>query len=130
MHGRASEELYERKYVKIYDESNITVGRLQSICHEAKKYHNIQAIFVDYAQIIKHPNNRLPRHEQMAEISKVLKQIARDLKVPVIVASQLRRDAEGKKPQLSDFSDSTQLERDADVAMAIYNLPNSLTEQN
>lgn len=122
---RASEELYERKYVKIYDESNITVGRLQSICHEAKKYHNIQAIFVDYAQIIKHPNNRLPRHEQMAEISKVLKQIARDLKVPVIVASQLRRDAEGKKPQLSDFSDSTQLERDADVAMAIYNLPNS-----
>lgn len=121
---RASEELYERKYVKIYDESNITIGRLQSICHEAKKYHDIQAIFIDYAQIIKHPNNRLPRHEQMAEISKVLKQIARDLKVPVIVASQLRRDAEGKKPQLSDFSDSTQLERDADVAIAIYNIPN------
>lgn len=120
---RASEELYERKYVKIYDESNITIGRLQSICHEAKKYHDIQAIFIDYAQIIKHPNNRLPRHEQMAEISKVLKQIARDLKVPVIVASQLRRDAEGKKPQLSDFSDSTQLERDADVALAIYNIP-------
>lgn len=120
---RASEELYERRYVKIYDESNITIGRLQSICHEAKKYHDIQAIFVDYAQIIKHPNNRLPRHEQMAEISKILKQIARDLKVPVIVASQLRRDAEGKKPQLSDFSDSTQLERDADVAMAIYNIP-------
>ena len=62
--------------------------------------------------------------KQAAErCQRLLKQLARDLDIPVIAASQLRRDAEGKKPQLSDFSDSTQLERDADVAMAIYNLP-------
>ena len=58
------------------------------------------------------------------KVSKALKQLARDLDIPVIAASQLRRDAEGKETALSDFSDSTQLERDADVAMAIYNLPN------
>ena len=49
-------------------------------------------------------------------------QLARELDVPVICAAQLRRDAEGKKPQLSDFSDSTQLERDADVAIMIYHI--------
>ena len=51
-----------------------------------------------------------------------MKQLARELNVPVICAAQLRRDAEGKKPQLSDFSDSTQIERDADVAIMIYNI--------
>ena len=120
--------LSERKDFKIYDESNLTLGRLLSICHDAKQYHKAEAIFIDYIQIIKHPNDRLPKHEQVAEISKMLKQIARDLNVPVIAASQLRRDAEGKKPQLSDFSDSTQLERDADVAMAIYNVPDKKTK--
>ena len=100
------------------------ISRLEGCKAFAMKQRNITTYkqsFVDYAQIIKHPNNRLPRHEQMAEISKVLKQIARDLKVPVIVASQLGGVTLKGKP-LSDFSDSTQLERDADVAMAIYNL--------
>ena len=118
-----SSELFDKRYFKIYDESNLSLGRLINICHEAKKYHNVEAIFVDYIQIINHPNNRLAKHEQVADISKTLKQIARDLNIPVICASQLRRDAEGKKPQLSDFSDSTQLERDADVGIAIYNIP-------
>jgi replicative DNA helicase len=63
-----------------------------------------------------------PKNEQVSEISKQLKQLARELDVPVICAAQLRRDAEGKKPQLSDFSDSTQLERDADVAIMIYHI--------
>ena len=63
---------------------------------------------------------KLQRNEQVAEISKRLKQLAVELEIPVICAVQLRRDAEGNK--LSDFSDSTQIERDADVAMMIYNL--------
>ena len=62
-------------------------------------------------------------------MSKALKQLARDLDLPVVCASQLRRDAEGKKPQLADMSDSTQLERDADIVMAIYNIPNEETKQ-
>ncbi len=118
------DEFFKKKYFKVYDLANLPLGRLIGVCHEAKKYHDIKAIFIDYIQIVRHPNDRLPKHEQAAEVSKALKQLARDLDIPVIAASQLRRDAEGKKPQLSDFSDSTQLERDADVAMAIYNLPN------
>ena len=120
----SGDEFSKKKYFKVYDLANLPLGRLIGVCHEAKKYHEIKAVFIDYVQIVRHPNERLPKHEQAAEVSKALKQLARDLDIPVIAASQLRRDAEGKKPQLSDFSDSTQLERDADVAMAIYNLPN------
>lgn len=116
-------EFYKKRYFKVYDLANLPLGRLVGVCHEAKKYHDIKAIFIDYVQIVRHPNDRIPKHEQAAEVSKALKQLARDLDIPVIAASQLRRDAEGKKPLLSDFSDSTQLERDADVAMAIYNIP-------
>jgi replicative DNA helicase len=119
----ASSDLYNRDRFIIYDESNASINRVVSMANDAVKYHGIQAVFVDYLQIIKHTNDRIPRHEQVAEVSKLLKQLARDLQVPVVVASQLRRDAEGKKPQLSDFSDSTQIERDADVAMAIFNVP-------
>jgi replicative DNA helicase len=63
--------------------------------------------------------------EQVAYASKQLKQLARVLNIPVVVAAQLRRDAEGKRPMLSDFSDSTQIERDADVAIMIHNIYNN-----
>ncbi|MGI6490218.1 MAG: DnaB-like helicase C-terminal domain-containing protein [Sphaerochaeta sp.] len=117
-------ELTEKNDFIVYDEANVPLNRLIAVCHDAKKYYNVQAIFIDYIQIIRHHNDRLPRHEQAAEVSKALKQLARDLDLPVVCASQLRRDAEGKKPQLADMSDSTQLERDADIVMAIYNIPN------
>lgn len=50
-----------------------------------------------------------------------MKQLARILNIPVVVAAQLRRDAEGIRPKLNDFSESTQIERDADVAIMIHN---------
>lgn len=126
---KACEELTKKNDFIVYDEANVSLNRLIAVCHDAKKYYNVQAIFIDYIQIIRHHNDRLPRHEQAAEVSKALKQLARDLDMPVVCASQLRRDAEGKKPQLADMSDSTQLERDADIVMAIYNIPNKETSQ-
>jgi len=126
---KACDGLIEKNDFIIYDEANVPLNRLIAICHDAKKYYNVQAIFIDYIQIIRYHNDRLPRHEQAAEVSKALKQLARDLDLPVVCASQLRRDAEGKKPQLADMSDSTQLERDADIVMAIYNIPNEETKQ-
>ena len=61
------------------------------------------------------------RHEQVAEASRSLKALARKLEIPVVVTAQLRRDAEGNRPKLSDFSDSTQIERDCDIAVMIFN---------
>ncbi|WP_298503708.1 DnaB-like helicase C-terminal domain-containing protein [uncultured Sphaerochaeta sp.] len=118
----ASSELYDRNYIIIHDEPNIPLSRLVQIARDAKRYNKVEAIFIDYVQLLVFHDQSRPKNEQVSEISKLLKQLARELDVPVICAAQLRRDAEGKKPQLSDFSDSTQLERDADVAIMIYHI--------
>jgi replicative DNA helicase len=120
----ASSELYDRDYIIIHDEPNITLARLIQIARDAKRYNKVEAVFIDYVQLLTFHDQSRPKNEQVSEISKQLKQLARELDVPVVCAAQLRRDAEGKKPQLSDFSDSTQLERDADVAIMIYHIDN------
>lgn len=118
----ASSLLFEKKNIIIHDEPNLAIGRLVSIAHDAKRYNKVEVVFIDYVQLLAYSDANRPKNEQVSEVSKRLKQLARELNVPVICAAQLRRDAEGKKPQLSDFSDSTQIERDADVAIMIYNI--------
>lgn len=118
----ASGKLYDSDNMHIYYEGNLPIYKLVSLAYEFKRLYKIEAIFVDYLQLLDPMDKKLQRNEQVAEISKRLKQLAVELEIPVICAVQLRRDAEGNKPKLSDFSDSTQIERDADVAMMIYNL--------
>jgi len=118
----ASSKLYDSDKMHIYYEGNLPIYKLVSLSYEFKRLYQIEAIFVDYLQLLDPIDKKLQRNEQVAETSKRLKQLAVDLDIPVICAVQLRRDAEGNKPKLSDFSDSTQIERDADVAMMIYNI--------
>lgn len=111
------------KNIHIEDKSDISIGEIFSKAREMKRRWGIKALYIDYLQYIKPDNwmNKLQSNEKIAQISMQLKNIARKLEIPVIVASQLKRDAEGKKPILSDLSESTQLERDADVVIMIYN---------
>ncbi|NCB72904.1 MAG: hypothetical protein EOM45_14125, partial [Clostridia bacterium] len=123
----ASQLLYDKK-MHIYYEGGLPIYKLVSLAYEFKRLYNIEAIFVDYIQLLDPMDKKLQRNEQVAEISRRLKQLAVELDLPVICAAQLRRDAEGNKPKLSDFSDSTQIERDADVAMMIYNIKDEKTQ--
>jgi replicative DNA helicase len=111
---------YSKRNIYIYDEENMNLETAIIKAREMKRRFDIKILFVDYLQCLT-GNQKLPRHEQVAEMSKSMKALARKLNIPVVVAAQLRRDAEGKRPTISDFSDSTQIERDADVAVMIYN---------
>lgn len=111
---------YSRRDIYLYDEPNMSYDTALMKAREMKRRYGIEILFIDYLQCLS-GNPKLKRHEQVAEISRSLKGLARRLDIPVIVSAQLRRDAEGKRPQLSDFSDSTQIERDADTAVMIYN---------
>ena len=82
--------------------------------------YNVKIIFIDYITLITGENASIPRHEQIAEISRSLKSLARELNIPVVALSQLTRDAEGKKPGLADIRESGSLEQDADVVMFLH----------
>lgn len=118
----SSENLYE-KSIFIYDEPNPSIDTVVSIAKQMKQRYDIKILFVDYLQCLSSTYSlaSLPYHQQVAYASKQMKALARTLNIPVVVAAQLRRDAEGNRPQLNDLSDSTQIERDADIVVMIYN---------
>ena len=94
--------------------------------------HQIDLIIVDYLQLVR-GRNLESRVQEVSEISQSLKNLARELKVPVVALSQLSRAVEqrggDKKPQLSDLRDSGSIEQDADVVMFLYR-PNEEDREN
>jgi len=80
----------------------------------------VRIIFVDYISLINNEHADLPRHEQIAEISRSLKALARELTIPVVALSQLTRDVEGKRPNLASIRESGSIEQDADVVMFLH----------
>jgi replicative DNA helicase len=85
-----------------------------------KSHQDVKIVFVDYITLIGSENRDLPRHEQIAEVSRSLKSLARELNLPVIALSQVRRETEGKKPTLADLRESGSIEQDADVVIFIH----------
>jgi len=111
---------YNSRNIYFYDEPNMHVDTALVKAREMKRRFGIEILYIDYLQCFS-GNPKLARHEQVAEASRSLKALARKLEIPVVVTAQLRRDAEGNRPKLSDFSDSTQIERDCDIAVMIFN---------
>ncbi len=104
----------------IVDTPNMKLLDLRALARRLKAEHDIQIIFIDYITLITSENTSIPRHEQIAEISRSLKSLARELDIPVIALSQVRRDSEGKQPTLADLRESGSIEQDADVVMFIH----------
>jgi replicative DNA helicase len=104
----------------INETPNISLRALVSEAQKMKRNENIDIIFLDYISLVKN-NSSKPRHEQIAEISVEMKGLARSLDIPIVVLSQLRREAQGQKPQLNDLRESGQIEQDADLVCLLHN---------
>jgi replicative DNA helicase len=102
------------------DTPNISLGTLRSEARRMKAKEDIDVLFIDYLGLITVEERNLPRHEQMSLVSRSLKGLARELEIPVVVLSQLRRDAEGNEPNLADIRESGSIEQDADVVMFLH----------
>lgn len=105
----------------IDDTSGIKVSEIFSKCRKLKEEEGLDMIIIDYLQLI-HGNGRYnnDRQQEVSEISRSLKLLARELEVPVIALSQLSRSVEqrqDKVPQLSDLRESGSIEQDADIVM-------------
>jgi replicative DNA helicase len=108
--------------IYIDDTPGISVMELRTKARRMQAEHDIGFIVVDYLQLMqgRASDNRV---QEVSEISRALKGLARELNVPVLALSQLSRAVEsrpGNKPQLSDLRDSGSIEQDADVVMFIY----------
>ncbi|MBQ1208465.1 MAG: replicative DNA helicase [Lachnospiraceae bacterium] len=108
----------------IDDTPSISISELRSKCRKFKLEHGLDMIIIDYLQLMTgSKKNQDNRQQEVAEISRSLKGLARELNVPVIALSQLSRAVESrtdKRPMLSDLRESGSIEQDADVVMFIY----------
>jgi len=103
----------------IDDTSNIPLVSLKSTARKMKRL-GIQILYVDYLTLIAHTDEKKPRWERVGEVSKELKNLARELDIPVVVMSQLNRAAEGSKPSLAELRQSGEVEEDADLVFLIH----------
>jgi replicative DNA helicase len=111
--------LYEAP-LYISDSPDLKLLDLRAQARRMKSNQDVKIIFIDYITLIGSENRDLPRHEQIAEVSRSLKSLAREINLPVIALSQVRRETEGKKPNLADLRESGSIEQDADVVIFIH----------
>lgn len=106
----------------IVDVPNISMTDLRGKARTLKKERGIDVVVIDYIGLISLPNAKsdTPTFERVSQISKGLKSLARELKVPVIVLCQVSRDSEEKEPILSNLRDSGSIEQDADVVCFLH----------
>jgi replicative DNA helicase len=108
------------------DTAAMTIFELRAKCRRVKRKHDVGLIIVDYLQLMSGVNERsLNREQEVEQISRGLKQIAKELNIPIIALSQLSRAVENrtgstKMPQLSDLRNSGAIEQDADLVMFMY----------
>lgn len=107
----------------IDDTPGITIAELRSKCRKYKLEHDLSMIIIDYLQLMSGSGKGDSRQQEISDISRSLKALARELSVPVIALSQLSRAVEQRpdhRPMLSDLRESGAIEQDADVVMFIY----------
>ena len=131
--GRISEEQFD-KFIEtskniselplyIDETPAISIAAMSNRARRIKRLHGLDLVVVDYIQLMSASNTRDGRVQEISEITKGLKALAKELSVPVLALSQLSRAVEHrdiKKPQLSDLRESGSIEQDADVVMFVY----------
>src|SRR5947209_986621 len=107
----------------IDDSPNMTMMEIRAKARRLKQRHDLRLIVVDYLQLMTSQRRIESRQQEVSELSRSLKLLAKDVNVPVVAISQLNRSPEqraDKKPQLSDLRESGAIEQDSDVVILLY----------
>jgi replicative DNA helicase len=107
----------------IDDSPNMSMMEIRGKCRRLKQRHNLRLVIIDYLQLMSSPKRTENRQQEVSEMSRSLKLLAKELEVPVIALSQLNRGPEqrtDKKPLLSDLRESGSIEQDADMVILLH----------
>ena len=107
----------------ISDDGLQNIANIKTNCRKLKRERDVNIIFIDYLQLIYGPKKFENKNQEITEISRSLKHLAKELSIPIVCLSQLSREVEGrneKRPILSDLRDSGAIEQDADIVMFLY----------
>ncbi|MDY0294604.1 MAG: replicative DNA helicase [Acholeplasmataceae bacterium] len=105
------------------DSASVSVADIRAKCRKLAQEGRLDFVVIDYLQLIKGDDRSGNRQEEVAKISRSLKQMARELKIPILALSQLSREVEkreDKRPLLADLRESGSIEQDADIVMFLY----------
>ncbi|RRV55488.1 DnaB-like helicase C-terminal domain-containing protein [Pseudomonas sp. p99-361] len=110
------------------DDAALTMRDIRQICRTVKREHGLGSVTLDYIGLVNGESKSASRYEQVTDISKSIKRLAKELSVPVMVLAQLNRgpnNRANKRPTKSDLRDSGQIEADADVVVLVHRDPES-----
>jgi replicative DNA helicase len=116
-------ETLDKAPLYIVDSGNTTIVDIRAKARRLRSQHDLGLIIIDYLQLMSSHRRVESRQQEVSEISRSLKLLAKELDIPVIAVSQLNRDPEkrvDKRPQLSDLRESGALEQDSDVVMFLH----------
>lgn len=107
----------------IYDKSGPSISEIEAVTRQVYQDHGVSAVYIDYLQKIKHENPNLPPHQAIGEITMRLKDLARELDIPIVALAQVNRGVEkrdDKRPGMGDIKDSGTIEQEADSIITLY----------
>jgi replicative DNA helicase len=107
----------------IDDSPNMSMMEIRAKCRRLKQQHDLRLVIIDYLQLMSSPKRVESRQQEVSELSRSLKLLAKELNVPVIAVAQLNRGPEqrtDKRPMLSDLRESGSIEQDADVVILLH----------
>jgi replicative DNA helicase len=108
--------------VRFDDEPGLSMSRFAAKCRVLKRKEGLDLVVLDYLGLLRPDNVRLPRHEQVASMSRAIKILAQELQLPIIILNQLNRDADdaNRHPRLSDIRESGAIEQDCDAVILLH----------
>jgi len=117
----AAADEFSKAPLFIDDSSNLSIMQLRAKARRVHSRNKLGLIIVDYLQLLSPTDSRVPREQQVAEASRGLKALAKELDLPVVVLSQLNRSSEkeNRVPKLADLRESGSIEQDADVVLML-----------
>lgn len=112
-------EIYEKENLKIIDNER-RIDKLEAIARKLVRSDGVKLLLFDHFSLTEHENKKLNRNDQFADLANRYQKLRKELKVPIILLCQLRRDAENKEPILADLRETGNMEQNADTVIFIH----------